>query len=61
MMKERCMRKRPAYGLLAQKLAKASAVESIERSCIVEVVGHGERRALKIAGILPHIGLGNRQ
>ena len=48
-------------GLLAHEVAKAGAVEAVERARIVEVVGHRERRALQVAGVLPDIGLGDRQ
>ena len=50
-----------AERLPAHQLAEAGAVEAVERSRLVEVVGHRQRRALQVARILLHIGVGDRQ
>ena len=55
------MGKRPSDSLLAYEFAKAGAVETVEGARIVEIVGHRQRRALKVAGVLPHIGFGDRK
>ena len=47
--------------LLGHQVAKAGAVETVDRARLVEVVGHRQRRALQIAGVLLHIGVGDRQ
>ena len=50
-----------AERLLAHQLAKAGAVEAVDRARLVEVVGHRQRRALQVAGVLLDIGVGDRQ
>jgi hypothetical protein len=55
------MVERARHRMLAEQGPKAGPVELVERARLIEVVGHGKRRALQVAGILVHIGLGDRQ
>jgi hypothetical protein len=55
------MGKPSPHRLLVQEIEKTGPIESIERTRAVQIISHRQGRALKVAGILLHIGVGNRE